>query len=423
MFTSLSIKPCADITLRQLIELKNQGHSVYRTSHAGNWNLYKLILSELGLPDCIWDVTCMHKDVNNQPKVQLVGGRQISLVSPDSYSVPTLGEKHLTAYQKPREYPNDTLSSFHVHPLRRLFPGVITTQSEVLLEYKHELEIIFDIVERYHPQWLGRYTLPCGCMVEIKSRFSVRYAECIHSRVEIKPRILGESAINTLEELRRLVLDPSGYIPRGGVVYSFELVVTCYYLWCYWKFGDKTIYQLSGPDMIGYATKPDFIRRVTAVLRLVGDHAPQLVPRHVDVKIVPATYMRFGYVEGDSGVSKKVMDAHYEVFTLQERKRQNRGSVQVINEADAVLREVIPIIDQYGSSWDLFHNPAKDAFYSQHDMAQTGGRVKIMDGFLDVSFQAMGEILRTLPQIEASLRSKFLWKGSCSQPIMEDSFR
>ncbi|MCX6703753.1 MAG: hypothetical protein NTV02_03655 [Candidatus Zambryskibacteria bacterium] len=422
MFKSLSIKPCVDITLRQLIELKNQGHSVYRTSHAGNWNLYKLILSELGLPDCIWDVTCMHKDVNNQPKYQLVDGKKVTLIGQGAYRIPTLGEKHLTPYHKPENCPDETLSSFHVRPLRQLFPGVITTQSEELLEYKDNLVIIFDIVERYYPQWLGRFVLPCGCMVEIKSRFSARYAECVHSRVEIKPNTLRESAINTLEELKKLVLDPSGYTPCGGVVYSFELVVACYYLWCHWKFGDKAVYQLSGPDMIGYATKPDFIRKVGDVLRSIGDHAPQLVPGHVDAKIVPATFMRFGYVKGDS-VSESVMNAHCKVVELQERKRQNKGSVEVVREADAVLKEVIPIIDQYGSSWDLFHDPAKDAFYSQHDMARTGGRVRVMDGFLDVSFRTMGEILRTLPQIEASLRKKFLREVSQGQPIMEDSFR
>jgi len=402
MFKKLSIIACEDITVRNLLRLQKDGCSVYRTSHAGNWNIYKLLLSQLGLPDCIWDVTCIHRDVNNQPRYQLIGGEKVLLLK----ETPPMnnGTRFLTPYYRTGENADETLSHFHVTPLKKLFGSGVTSQSEVLLEYENDVSTIFSIAERFMPHQLGRYILPCGCMVPLERLGSESLeAKCSHNRASVLQKDLAESALSTLKELRRLVFDPGDYIPKGGVVYSFELVVASFYLWLFWKFGDKPTYQLSGPDMIGYATKPAFISGVEKVLKVLGEHAPRLVPEKIDAFVVPATFFRFGY-PSNLEVSERVMAAHETVRKLQALKREWRN-VDVIRESlNHSVRNAIEIIERDGQKWNLFHDPSKDAFYSQHDMLKNGACMKVMEGYLDIPFGTMGKILETLPQTERQCR-------------------
>ncbi len=406
MFNALSITACTNITVRELLALKESGHSVYRTSHAGNWSLYKLLMSELGLPDCIWDVTCIWRDVNNQPMHQLLDGQKIPLLEHVTEK-PEGKIKCLTAYHRPNHDPTTTLAHFHVAPLKQLFGNVITTQSEVLLEYKEYLQIAFDIVQTYRPEQLGRYVLPCGCMVTLCKRNRGYEADCPHNHARITGKKLAESAIETLEELRRLVLDPIGYQPKGGVLYSFELVVASYYLWSYWKFGDKPVYELSGPDMIGYATKQDFILRVEQVLKLLGEHLPEhLMPKIIDAKIVPATLFRFGYPDNCKR-AKAVMNAHEMIRQVQPLKRSFKNVAEVADLLNVSLKGGLEIIEEHGKYWNLFPDPATDAFYSQHDMLANGARMVIQEQFLDMPFQTMDALLSTLAQSEQSLKKQF----------------
>ena len=116
MFDSLTITSHLDITVRDLIALKNEGYLVHRSSHAGNWNLYKLLMSQLGLPDCIWDVTCIHRDINNQPQYRFMGGKREHLLPYDPGVLPA-HIKSLTPYNRVGNT-GQTLSNFHVEPLK-----------------------------------------------------------------------------------------------------------------------------------------------------------------------------------------------------------------------------------------------------------------------------------------------------------------
>lgn len=420
MFKKLSIVAEENLTVRDLLDLKQSGHSVYRTSHAGNWSTYKLLLSELGLPDCIWDVTCIYNDINNQPRYQILGGQKIHLMNGNDPGCPNFRTKFLTPYHRPANNPETTLSHFHIAPLKKLFGGVVTTQSEALLEYKEFMETVFDIVQKYCPEQFGRYILPCGCMVPLNKCGDVYQARCDHDRVSVNQLNLAESAIKTLEELKRLVLDPVGYTPLGGVLYSFELVVATYYLWSYWKFGDKVVYELSGPDMIGYATKEKFISRVEKVMMVVGAHMPaDLCPQKIEAKIIPATFFRFGY---PTSLTKAhlVMASHDIVAKIQDMKRKYKIFPNIVDYLDKALIGPLSILENNVKYWDLFHQTNKDVFYSQHDMLAEKSRMKVLDGFLDISFKEMGRLLSILPQIERKLSQKLIVG---SETETEDSFQ
>ncbi len=410
----LTISPCYDITVRDLQRLRKEGHCVYRSSHAGNWSLYKLLLSEAGLPDCIWDATCIHRDVNNQPRCQIIAGRKIPLLGEDAPISKVDSKKYLTAYHwtKPGE---ETLARFHLAPLQKMYGDLITSQSRELMKFKSNLQKVFEIVEKHEPRLLGRYILPCGCMVNMVSQQGALVAECAHSGARLDHKDLAESAIGTLAEMERLFFDPKGYVPKGGAFYTFELVVACYYLWAYWRFGGRAVYELSGPDMLGYATKQDFVKKIENVLLLLRKHLPDLVPHRVDAKIVPATAFRFGYPEGNDQ-AKAVMIAHDKILRIQGVKREHLEvrrkellecapelqSLQcVINDkvddihraCDRVLSPLLATIKCFGRSWDLFHNPSRDAFFSQHDLAQSGKKMEILEGYLDVPFSILSRIM------------------------------
>lgn len=404
MFKKLTITACEDVTVRELIRLHEAGYPVYRSSHAGNWSTYKLLFSQIGIPDCIWDATCIYRDVNNRPRYQIVDGAAVALTNiPENSSGK---EKSLTAYNYVKDS-KETLARFHVKPLESMFGKVITSQSASLLEYEKNMETVFGIIEKYHPDQLGRYVLPCGCMVDMKKNGDQYTATCSHESRVVSKKELAESAMGTLRELNDLFWNPLADIPRGGVLYSFELVVATFYLWAFWKFGNKTIYLLSGPDMIGYATKNDFISKIDKVLRLVSSHAPEgLVPESIEVKIVPATLFRFGYVS-DFEESKRIMGAHETVLSLQALKRQWKDVDEITGPINEALGSVIGLIKKESSSWNLFHNPAVDPFFSQHDLLARGAKMVVLEKYLDIPFSKMGEILRTLPQMENNLIRQF----------------
>lgn len=406
MFEKLTIQEKSDITLNQLFNLWENGHSVYRTSHAGNWSLYKLLLSELGLPDCIWDVTCVYRDTNNQPRYQMLKGEKIDLL-PHLPPQPEGNLKVLTPYLRLENEPDTTLAHFHVRPLGHLFGAVITSQSRELLLYKKEVKTVFNVIQSYMPEKLGRYILPCGCMTVLEKHLNHYTASCSHQHAEVSKYRLAESGFSTLEELERLVWRPHSYQSRGGVLYSFELVVALFYLWSFWKFGDKPIYMLSGPDMINYATRDDFIARVENVLKVLGQHLKTLVPKTIEVFIVPATLFKFGYRQ-DCILSKRIMVAHEVIARLQPLKREFKDRPEIVALLNESLKTMIEQIEICSPHWNIFYNSNLEAFYSQHDMRAEGSRLEIMKSYLDIPFAAMESILSRLSRTEASLKKNFV---------------
>ena len=414
MPVKLSIKPEYDVTVADLINLHKSGHSVFRTSHAGNWNSYKLLLSELGLPDCVWDVTCMHRDVNNQPQKQLIDGGVMPLLD-EKPEKPSNGEKHLTPYQRCCNG-TQTLSSYHLEPLKKLYGDLVRTQSELLLEYEENLTRMFKVAEEHAPEMIGRYVLPCGCMVTLKQESSGTYrAQCRHNTALIKAEDLAQSAIDTLHELKQLVTNPKGYLPKGGALYSFDMVVASFLLWSYWKFGNKAIYMLSGPDMIEYATKEGFVDDVGRVLTLMRKHVPDLVPDTIDVRIVPTALFCFGY-PSENIVAKNVMRAHKEIISLQNQlvthgvidpNKPRTVSKKLLTKVNGEIEEVVRTLENDGVKWNIFHNPARDVFFTQHDLHLTGGTMAVHEEHLGMSFRDINMTLTSLQKMEKLLISQF----------------
>ena len=227
-------------------------------------------------------------------------------------------------------------------------------------------------------------------------------AKCTHNKATIHRNELAESALGILEELCRLVWEPKGYTPKGGALYSLELVVVCFFLMCYWQFGKKKIYMLSGPDMIKYATQDSFVENVRRAMALLGEVIPHLVPEEVEAFIVPTTLFRFGYPAGCK-TSEAVMVSHKTVWNLQKERRSKMKEGLPTDDIERNLILHLRFIEEYGKKWDLFHDPAKDVFFSQHDLLDSGVELQILEEYLDVPFTQLESLLRNLGQMERSL--------------------
>jgi hypothetical protein len=297
-----------------------------------------------------------------------------------------------------------TLSSVHVHPLRRLFgKEVVITNAEMLLKFKEKVEVVFGVVQKYKPALFGRYVLPCGCMVELIQRGNNRYlARCAHDEVFVDQSAFAESAFHLLEELYRLVWNPIGCVPKGGVLFSFELAIVFFILTCYWYFGDRKIFMLLEPDVIHYSTQKPFVKRVRDIMFFLSQNLPNLVPEKVEVCVVPATTFCFGHLKRCS-ISKGVMYAHKAIWDLELERRQKIREGVSTECLDAMLVSHVKFLKEHASEWDIFYDPACDVFFSQHDLESSGVKLKVMEEYLDVPFSELEKMMGTLQQTERTL--------------------
>lgn len=388
-----------DVTVRQLMEFQRAGHPVYRTSHAGNWSAYKLLMSELGIPDRIWEPTCVHRDINNQPRYQFKGGSRIQLVSEISEK-PADGAIHVTAYQRCAGS-EMTLSCFHLSPLKKMYGDTVTTMPANLLAFKAKMYEVLEVIQNNEPSLFGRYILPCGCMVKLEHKDALYRAKCTHNKVALPQKKLAEHAMQAIEELCTLEHQPvAGYSPRGGILYTKELGYVYNILTDYWKHGDVTIYMISGPDMVRYAPKKSFTSQIEGILSLFEKQLPKLAPRRVHARVVPGTFFRFGYPTG-CGVSSSIMAAHDTMLLFQKQKRKHlKNAPGIVDAIDRTIKDLAGFIKKNKESWDLFHNPAKDAFFSQHDLFLRGGKMEVREEYLDIPLSTMGQMLKRLEHLQ-----------------------
>ena len=68
-----------NVSINDLVWLREKGVPVTMTSHPGNASLYKLSLWSAGVREMLWDITCVIADMNNQPAQMLKGGSATTL--------------------------------------------------------------------------------------------------------------------------------------------------------------------------------------------------------------------------------------------------------------------------------------------------------------------------------------------------------
>lgn len=356
-------------SVRDLLLLHSSGIPVTLTSHPGNASLYKLVLWSLGMPEHLWDVTCVKADANNWPMHELVGGEARLLVSQAQYQRILKETSHdnrfVTAYQCTQE--GIRLGRHHVRVMQKLFPNNISSCSRLLLSEEDKVLEVFDFLAHTRgDEVFARFITPEGVMQPI-------------CRSSIKKANMATSFVSLLHELDNLLFSDTSVEARGGACYDGVMIQLAVMLVQYWQTGRFDRYDISGPDMIHYATRPEYQAKLSDMLAHLHAWNPRLIPKDFLIHMFPGTALRVGYIQGH--VSQEVMTR--KLFMLEHAGTLTRNAKkQIVEEAS-----------QDEKKWPIQIRPHLDHYFSQHDLDLAGESLCTHEYWLDLPIWKVHETL------------------------------
>jgi hypothetical protein len=355
-------------SINDLRTLVDAGVPVTLTSHPGNASLYKMSLWSSGIPEHLWDVTCAKADANNWPMHMIAHGESKLLLSSELHErilrETTPHHRFVVAYQ--RTVCGERLGRFHVRVMEQLFPHAISTCSRLLLSEAGRIEEMFEFLAETRSDVFTRFIGGDGIMRPI-------------AESGISSRDYASSCMGVLRELDRLLLSDEQFETVGGACYDGVVVQLAGMLVRYWQTGEIVRYDISGPDMIHYATRPAYMHAMQEMLLHLRQWNTALVPKRFDVHMFPGTLARVGHIPGH--VSQKVMERKQRALTTdgvlpKDEKRMLRQEAH----ADGAL-------------WPTVIDPRKGGYFTQHDLAALGGHLAVDPYWKDVSFFELKTVL------------------------------
>ena len=378
-----------NVSINDLVWLREKGVPVTMTSHPGNASLYKLSLWSAGVPEMLWDITCVIADMNNQPAQMLKGGSATTLVSNERHAAyrenAKNGIRQITAYTRTED--GRYLGRVHTSAMVSLFPEAITTQSALLNRYEKELHPVCEYLADTIPERMfQRYIFPCGATVALSPDKNSRTFTAIAGDMSahIARGDLAASFANVLSELETLLTkDCVGALSGGacyqGSAYAHALATLAQY----WKTGECLEYDISGPDMIHYAMSEEYRATLSGILEHIRMQFPALVPKHTVIRMVPGTVARVGCVKGH--ISEEITEERLALL-----------SQQTSGEEKKALRERAR--EKHGL-WPITIRPAEDSYFSQHDLTDMDSSMFVPERFRKMSFADMETELVRLKNI------------------------
>ena len=366
-------------SINDLLTLKEVGAPVTLTSHPGNASLYKLTLWSCGIPEHFWDVTCCVADANNWPMYRLQNGQAELLVSEELYQrirrETNSNRRFITAYQKTNC--GERLGRSHVKVCETLFPGAISSCSRLLLSEVEKLKEVFGYLAETRCQTVfARFITTEGIAIPI-------------SESGLRSHELVDSFVRVLRELEHLLFSDEPITTQGGACYDGVMVPLSTMLVQYWQTGRVDRYDISGPDMIHYATRPEHQENLSEMLRHLHRWNPELIPSTLVTRMFPGTVARVGYIPGH--ISESVMN----------RKVQ---SLRINGQASSDhKRRMWEIAKEDECHWPMQIKANQDHYFSQHDLVAQGGRIVVDDFWKEIPLDTMRD---TLTRANALLRLK-----------------
>ena len=338
-------------SINDLLVLKEAGIPVTMTSHPGNASLYKLVLWSCGIPEHLWDVTCCKADANNWPMYRLIDGKAELLITEELHRKIVMttnpNNRFVTAYQFTKDA--ERLGRFHVRVKQQCFPDAISSCSRLLLSEKEKIWEMFDYLARTRKnEVFDRFITPDGLMRPT-------------SESGIIVEKMADSFIRVLEELDHLLFLDTEIVTKGGICYGGVMVPLSGMLVQYWQTGRADRYDISGPDMIHYATRPEHQKETSEMLAHLRKWNPKLVPENILVHMFPGTVARVAHIKGHK--SEEVM--RRKVYMLEHSNsldRERKAKIWETAKEDEFHWpiQIKPNIDRYFSQHDLL--PMKDKF-------------------------------------------------------------
>lgn len=355
-------------TINDLLALKNAGVPVTLTSHPGNASLYKLTLWSCGIPEHLWDVTCCKADVNNWPMHKLIDGKAELVVTDELFrevlKKTSPEHRYVTAYQFTKD--GQRLGRFHVEAMQRCFPNAVSSTSRLLLSHKEIVWEMFDYLARTRAsEVFGRFITPEGVLV---------------SKEPNSPSGLADSFIYLLEELEQLLFSDKEVATRGGACYDGIMVPLSCMLVQYWQTGKADRYDISGPDMIHYATRPEHQAQLSEMLSHLRKWRPNLVPKHILIQMFPGTVARVGHIPDH--ISEEVMGR--KIYMLEKSNSMSRTWKEKFWEK----------AKEDEQHWPVQIKPSVAPYFSQHDLARIGKELVVDEFWKNIPFSSMRETLQ-----------------------------
>lgn len=363
-------------SINDLLSLKAVGVPVTLTSHPGNASLYKLVLWTCGIPEHLWDVTCCKADTNNWPMYRLINGQAELLVTTQLHRrimVETNpSRRFITAYQLTAG--GSRLGRVHVKAMQANFPD-ISSCSRLLLSEKERVREVFEyLAATCRENVFPRYINPDGTM----------HPWFNHTD---KPEAVADAFIHVLEELDHLLFSDEPITTQGGPCYDGAMVPLSGMLVQFWQSGRLDRYDISGPDMIHYALRPEHQRQLSDMLQHLRKWNANLVPENFIVQMFPGTVARVGYIPAH--ISQAVMQRKQ--FILRQLNSLGREQKRLLWE-DAKDDE---------NFWPTQINPSAAPYFSQYDLTKHGGKIIVDDFWRELPFDQMKD---TLYRANAMLR-------------------
>lgn len=356
-------------SINDLIALRDAGVPVTLTSHPGNASLYKLVLWSCGIPEHLWDVTCCKADANNWPMHRLVGGEAELLIDEALY-LRVMRETHsenrfITAYQTTRS--GMRLGRAHVRAAELCFPGSISSCSRLLLQEEKRLSEMFDYLARTKREEAFPRCITADGMLRPMAGNGIRTQD------------MASSFISLLRELDQLIFSDDPVVTKGGACYGGVMVPLATMLVQYWQTGQTARYDISGPDMINYATSKKHRDEVTAMLAHLRKWSTALVPETIEQRILPGTTARVGHLKDHP--SEEAMGR--KVLMMQNGSKMSRQEKELVWAAAKDDERV----------WPLRIRPHIDKYFSQHDLLAMGKEFVVDEVWKGIPFSEMQKAL------------------------------
>lgn len=366
-------------SINDLLALKAAGAPVTLTSHPGNASLYKLTLWQCGIPEHLWDVTCCVADANNWPMFRLQSGQAELLVCEEQYQKimkeTNSNSRFVTAYQYTKS--GERLGRVHVRAIEACFPETISSCSRLLLSEIDKVKEMFAyLAETRREVVFTRFITPDGILMPIRES-------------GIRSQDLVDSFARVLQELDHLLFSDKPITTQGGACYDGVMIPLSTILAQYWQTGWVDRYDISGPDMIHYATRQEHQEKMSEMLGHLHQWNPRLVPPNIVIRIFPGTVARVGHIPGH--VSENVMTRKIHALRYQSQLSSSHK------------RHVWEIAKEDERYWPMQIKASKEHYFSQHDLLINGGSLVIDDFWKNIPLNNMWE---TLTRANALLRLK-----------------
>ena len=365
-------------SVNDLLSLHEVEAPVTMTSHPGNASLYKLTLWKCGMPEHLWDVTCCKADANNWPMFKLKDGESELLIEEELHRKimreASSSKRFITAYQMTKD--GERLGRFHVRVMQKLFPNVISSCSKLLLSEEAKVRDMF-------------YYLAETRMASVFGRRINEQGEMTAFGGKVSPEDAVDSFIHLLHELEHLLFSDEPIPTLGGLCYDGVIVQLSTMLVQFWQTDRIDRYDISGPDMIHYSSRPEYQHAMSDMLKHLRRWSTTLVPKNLVVRMFPGTTARVGHIRGH--ISEEVMTRKKQVL-------QSEGRM-----TGDFKRRLWEIAKDDEKNWPIAIRPNIDHYFSQHDLINFGHSFEVDDFWREIPFDVLWG---TLSRANALLRVK-----------------